>query len=530
MEIKIVMRSQLEAHLKPDFELIKNALANIESLHECKNEAALNLFKMQVSSLEMLIAQQQQLSADLKAETDPEKKSEMQDNKKYITKVIDSMLEKSLSSLAQAGGGDLYHYNYDLHFNRVVAGLMGSTCYMKDTFADLQQKGIKNILAIASTVETNGHHSTFGHSHLTLEITGIPKALAMVINNEKEYCTSEKSARYTIMNEIEPTQSALFEKWREILAREIGAKYGDARPFFDEKGVKVTKLAQENARYMISVFTPTNMVYTTSFRQLNYLAHWLEEAANNPPNEFYKQVKPQMQEFVQFVKDNNLYSPLIEDHKDRKLSLFGEGILKDVLTSSVYALGYHASFACLAQLQRHRTIHYNIDEFDFVHAPKKFYTPPILAGNPDLVAQWEEDIESVEDCYPQGMLVPIIEKGETSDFLLKAKERVCVCAQKEIRDLTSSTCLRFAHALQDDSRTALFESLSNSHKASIWLGGIKESEELRYQAVAKQQISDQLEKKAEEFEKLSRGARCTAGYKCASPCKFPDGVSLNSEV
>ena len=31
------------------------------------------------------------------------------------------------------------------------------------------------------------------------------------------------------------------------------------------------KISKENARNLTSVFTPTKMLYTTSFRQLNYL-------------------------------------------------------------------------------------------------------------------------------------------------------------------------------------------------------------------------------------------------------------------
>lgn len=156
-------------------------------------------------------------------------------------------------------------YNYD--FNRLVAGLMGATCYMPENFEKLNSKPVENILNIATQVENSGHHSTFGHSFLTLEISGLPKALAMVLNNEKEYNTSEKSARYTVMKDIEPKQNALYEKWVNIFEREIKKLYPDgSNKFFDEKGKKARKLAQENARYLISVFTPTNMEYSTSFR------------------------------------------------------------------------------------------------------------------------------------------------------------------------------------------------------------------------------------------------------------------------
>ena len=49
--------------------------------------------------------------------------------------------------------------------------------------------------------------------------------------------------------------------------------------FIKEKRIEtqVGKLAQENARYMISVFTPTTMEYTVSFRQLFLIIDYFEK-------------------------------------------------------------------------------------------------------------------------------------------------------------------------------------------------------------------------------------------------------------
>ena len=190
---------------------------------------------------------------------------------------------------------------YDLNMNRIVAGLMGATCYMPDTFDKLNSKTEEQVLRIAEIVESNFHHSTFGHSFVTLEITGIPKALAMVLNNEHDYNTSEKSARYTIMKDVAPDQKELYDKWTRIFKAEIEKRYPNgSNPFFDEAGKKAQKLAQENARYMISVFTPTNMVYTVSFRQLNYIAHWMEYQIAHPDNAFYEAMQKEMKEFKKY--------------------------------------------------------------------------------------------------------------------------------------------------------------------------------------------------------------------------------------
>ncbi len=504
MNIKIVMRSQLDCHLKPDFKLINEVKEELIKEGKCSREQIEELMR-EIRNVDGFVEMERIFAKNLKDANSPALKEYYTTQKKVVTAQADKALELALLKLCEIGGGDKYNYRYDLHFNRVVAGLMGSTCYMQDTFEKLQQKGIRNILAIASVVEGNGHHSTFGHSHLTLEITGIPKALAMVLNNEKEYCTSEKSARYTVMKDIDPKELDLFTKWKFIFADEINKVYGGKTPFFDDKGIKIEKLAQENARYLISVFTPSNMVYTTSFRQLNYLCHWFQDVINDPKaNEFYKRIKPEMQEFVNFVVDNNLYSELLEDHKDRKLSLFGGGILNEHISHDVYSMAYPVSFACLAQLHRHRTIHYHIDELPFRVGVGEVYVPQIIKGNKDLVEDWYHDFEEVEHNLPQGTLVPVIERGMTEDFLLKAKERVCVLAQKEVRDLTQQQCGKFALALAQQAQVA--------HKTGYF------------------DIEEDITDMQTQFEKLSKGSRCTNGYKCQSPCGFKEGVNLTSEV
>ena len=145
------------------------------------------------------------------------------------------------------------------------SGKSAGICYMPDTLETLftepkektERRAIGNI--------KSGHHSVFGHPTYNLSFEGIPKILAMILNNEKIYNTSEKSARYTVM-EPSPQEKELYEKWIEIYKKEIAKKY----PEFDEKRIK--KLAQENARYLISVFTPaTVMEYTVNFGQLNYI-------------------------------------------------------------------------------------------------------------------------------------------------------------------------------------------------------------------------------------------------------------------
>ena len=49
---------------------------------------------------------------------------------------------------------------------------------------------------------------------------------------------------------------------------------------------------------------------------------------------------------------------------------------------------------------------------------------------------WLEDMNSLADLYPQGMLIQINERGTAENFILKCKERVCGCAQLEIMKQT----------------------------------------------------------------------------------------------
>ena len=44
---------------------------------------------------------------------------------------------------------------------------------------------------------------------------------------------------------------------------------------------KIRTLAQENARYLVTVFMPTEMVYSTTLRQINYIASWMQKYIDN---------------------------------------------------------------------------------------------------------------------------------------------------------------------------------------------------------------------------------------------------------
>ena len=154
-----------------------------------------------------------------------------------------------------------------LNFSGKEAGI----CYMPDTIDTILAESEEKTMRRANGNMSSNHHSVFGHAHYNFVFEEIPKIMAMVLNNEGIYCTSEKSARYTKMQPSEE-ERVLYEKWIEIYKKRIHEVY----PNIDDK--QAQKLAQENARYLISVFTPaTVMGHSLSLQQFSYVLHFMED-------------------------------------------------------------------------------------------------------------------------------------------------------------------------------------------------------------------------------------------------------------
>lgn len=347
------------------------------------------------------------------------------------------------------------------------SGKSAGICYLPDTLETLFNEPEEKTLKRCMGTIKSGHHSVFGHPTYNLSLEGIPKILAMILNNEKIYNTSEKSARYTIMEPSE-NEKYLYEKWIEIFQKEISKKY----PSFDEK--KIKKLAQENARYLISIFTPaTVMEYTVNFGQLNYIINWAKDYIENEEDTLFStKLKEVFKEFIEKIPDV-VVEGLDSKSKNRKFSLFASRDRKEEFGEN-YSTTYLASFAELAQAQRHRTISY---EMSLLEKPQ-FYVPLIIK-NTDLEEMWLNDITSLKDSFPQGMLIKINERGTIENFILKCTERLCGAAQLEIMEQTNETLKKYLEATKDDE--------------------VLHSYLLPY----------------------SKGARCTfPGFKCTLPCVF----------
>ena len=321
---------------------------------------------------------------------------------------------------------------------KLFAGHAAGICYMKDDFDTILNEPEEKTLKRFQGTVGSGHHSVAGHVSYSLLLTGIPKIIAMILNNEQDYNTSEKSARYTRM-EIEGEEKRLYEKWLAIFQKLIADKY----PKLDEK--TQVKLAQENARYFISVFTPsTTMLYTVDLRQANYLIRFLNDAVikldQNPlvPREFSVKLKPSLALLAeQLTKTLGIKG--LKDNKGRGLSLFAKRVRPDFF-SDTYCVSYEGSFAELAQAQRHRTLDYEII------VPRAqdttFFVPPIIEDE-YLLDEYLDDMQSVCGDYPQGMLIQINERGTLEKFIRKCNERLCGAAQLEICLQTRATLQRY---------------------------------------------------------------------------------------
>lgn len=312
------------------------------------------------------------------------------------------------------------------------AGAEAGICYMSKPYFDSYVTDEIKALNRFSQVASTGHHSIAGHSQVAMLFEGIPKIVAMYLNNLGCYETSEKSGRYTIMTGNSEREVELYDKWCKIIANLIERKYGDK---VDER--TRTKLAQENSRYLLSVFIPTTMGYTTSIRQWNYIIDWCErfQDLDTPTNYFFRELKKYFKELGEKIKEL-LYVEELRDIKNRlgfDMILYDKDSVnnypeEDFVKGKLYCYHYKSTFAEFAQAHRHRTLSYRMI---FTGVPTGFYTPSIIAAT-EYQDEWERDIWSLMDIIPNGSLVPVEEMGEVMYFFLKSMERNCGRAQLEI--------------------------------------------------------------------------------------------------
>lgn len=367
-------------------------------------------------------------------------------------------------------------------------GNIAGICYAENGYKKLEEEKDESIERRVDLTINNGHHSVYDHVFITFYMRNVPKIFNMVLNNEKQYTTSERSLRYTAIKDdgnITENEVKLYNKWLDKFEPIISDRYSNQ---FNEK--KIHKLAQENARYMVTTFIPTEMVHTLSLRQVNYIAAWMEDyiIECDKTDLFSIRLAKSFAKFIdELDKLNVLDERLMKNEKHRSLSLFGKDLDKKVeYFGDVYSTNYKSSFAELAQGHRHRTLHYQMELTD----DKEYFVPLIIRNNDELVSEWLEDINTVKDVNPQGELVLINEEGTYENFILKCKERLCSAAQLEIMLETRELLLKYQKALEE----------SNHY------------------------LKD-------DIKKYTKGARCTfPDFECTEDCNFNEGKVLKRVI
>lgn len=319
---------------------------------------------------------------------------------------------------------------------RAFGGANAGICYMKDKYKGEREDRASSIDRFKRVIET-GHHSVAEHVQVTLLLEDIPKIVAMMLNNMGVYATSEKSGRYTEMRGNTEKERKLYDKWVELFKGQINMEYGDK---LDE--CRRDKLARENARYLLSVFTPTTMSYTASLRTWNYIIDWFEnlDMRGYKQGYFKEKLATSVTEVVGGLRRvAGLYVAGLRDIKRRPRVLIEneriEGTNGVNVVGGMYESKYYVSFAGFGQLQRHRTLQH-IMSFD--GESTRYYVPKIIEGT-ELEKEWFADMASVKETVPQGTMVYVKEYGGISDFILKCMERLCGRAQLEVMLNTEST-------------------------------------------------------------------------------------------
>ena len=356
----------------------------------------------------------------------------------------------------------------------ILSGKFAGTCYAKEGYQTIRTQPVERAVKRAEGTAERGHHSVFQHCMVTMEIQ-CPKIIAMLLNSIGVSNTSEKSARYTKMQPQTEKEREFYEKWHTLVLERICEVYPGK---FDEK--EVDKLAYENARYMISVFCPTAMVYSLPFRNIFYVLDWTEQMKKNLEKlsgGFNKRLHDELEYLEEQLilvvgGKQNFHDNKNEAFRFMPVQAYGEDDNDNrEYFGDVYTAKFLASFAQVAQEQRHRTlrvkIHFSGDDAE----EYGFYVPEILRGTP-LEEQWLSDMRSIKEIYPQGTLVSVTEQGLFEDFVLKKDGMVITDVEQIYESLKAADiCASFNDEKKINliNKYSLEKHLKNSLNRHVWL-------------------------------------------------------------
>ena len=185
----------------------------------------------------------------------------------------------------------------------------------------------------------------------------------------------------------------------------------------------------------------------------SYIVCWCKDYIEtaDESTEFNKKVKECINNLYLNLLTLKCYSDKIVDNKNRKFYFLANQVgfpIADTYErhTDSYLIKYKASFADLAQEQRHRTLKYYM--CSDCTQPLQFYVPEVLkeCGTDEDVQEWSSDLESVSDTFPIATMVDIVETGFISDFMLKCDERLCGRVQLETMNTIKTNLLKLARS------------------------------------------------------------------------------------
>lgn len=377
----------------------------------------------------------------------------------------------------------------ELESLKTFSGKNAGICYLKETFEGAEALSAVKCAGRFITTSKIGHHSIADHAKIEVLFENCSKMFAMVMNSLQYYDTSEKSGRFTEMKGNSEEEVRLYEKWKGILKEKILGLRPDIddvvlteklRNKVNSESVMVvqrhcdkyeselseiisssdatlpsSKLAQENARYMLSVFTrSTTFGYTTSLRQWNYIYDWtvkyLSKFESGVETYYFdSELRKDMECLKEFI-ENNLYVGNLRDTKNRCFDFLvtNSGVKdhpmkdytfeEDDYVGESYIFSSLCSMVTVAQIERSRTLKYFM-YIDVANPCKNGFFVPECIKCAGLEKEWLDDLSSVAHLIPQATLVWVVETGFIGDFVLKCEERLCGAAMYEAMKVTSHT-------------------------------------------------------------------------------------------
>lgn len=359
-----------------------------------------------------------------------------------------------------------------------ISGKAAAIYYTPENF---DPDNLEHLKQISLEESANGNYDIFEHGCISFRLN-TSKIMAMVLKSMNFYNSTEKSARYTMLEIETDREKDIYIKWKEIFEKLIKSYYENM--YTDEE---IEARAMENARYMTSIFTPTTMEYTIPFGRAVMLSKWLKDLGdlmgavninleddeeNLDFNWIYARFAAECRELADVIGEAigvyNFNDIIVDNmnqgveffrvanyilktkdivaknedlqHKDIK-DLYKDSIKEDFY-SDCYISNYKASFVAVSQMETHRSLHYSIDIPAHCVQP---YIPKIIRGSVYEV-EWRKDFQELIDnrILPQATLLEVSESGRFEDFYLKCKERLCARSQLEITEITRDQVVKFA--------------------------------------------------------------------------------------